>query len=668
MAGSSQFARWFPALLCALLLWAGWRASVESTALPGSPIERAAAAERVRESERAAARREASARGSDRAAEAATAAAAAAARRHSYCPTFHRAPPAEPGAIVGVVVDPFGWPIAGATVRISATQVDAAPDGTFRIAPADTRAAFTLEARAPGHAASRRVGVHLGDALRIPLAPLYELRGTVRESEGPTIAGAVVELELPPEFGQGGRTVTDRDGRFTFPAFPYLADFHLRRVSWDEPELPIRWRVAAEGFRPRTAEPSGMRRNGDGTVEVTLELARGLVVRGVVRDSVTREPVANAQVFHLIGAPYARQVDLVRSDADGRFEVRTGGLPPRERGHLLGALVDGRVLSFRELSGSADVVHGGVIERELLVEPGVRFTGQLLGPNGEPIAGARVVPQADRERFDRLRAAGLELGTRDGRSDAEGRFDIGPFDAGESHWIAAELDEGPRGRHFTGSQQRLAGAAGDLPPTPIRMREEPRAWLAIVDPRGRPIEGVNRTQWNEPFDREGRGALPIGGVDRLPIEVKFSAPGFATRFATVALTGSPELPVVIELVPERRVDGRVQRAPSKPDAIGYANGEIVAYATAAERDRAADEIERARREEPNRSTHDRRGPGVVATVLPGRDGGFELRGLGLARLYLLFDSSRDATVHRLDVEVERGFVEWLLPPEAALRH
>lgn len=642
MVGSSRWGRWFPALLCAALAAAAWQASVQSSARPGSPIERAAAAERI-----------------------------AAARRNAICPTFQHAPPAEAGAIVGVVVDPYGWPIAGATVRVGAVQVAAALDGTFRIAPGDARAAFTLEARAPGHAASRRAGVHLGDALRLPLAPLYELRGTVREDEGPVIGGAVVELELPPEFGQGGRTVTDGDGHFTFPAFPYLADFHLRRVAWDTPELPIRWRVEAAGFRPRTAEPSGMRRNGDGTVEVTLELARGLVVRGVVRDSVTREPVANAQLFHLVGrssGSSAPPIDLARSDEEGRFELCIGGLPPRERGHLLGALVDGRVLSFRELTGSVDVVHGGVIERELLVEPGVRFAGQLLGPNGEPIVGARVVPQADRERFDRLRAAGLELGTRDGRSDAEGRFDLGPFDASESHGLTAERDEGPRGRHFTGSQQRLAGAAGDVPPTPLRMREEPRAWLAIVDPRGRPIEGVNRTWGSEPFDREGRGTLAIGDPKRLPVEVRLAAPGFVTRVASVALTGSPELPVRIELTPERRVAGRVQRAPQKPGAIGYANGEIVAYATAAERDRAADAIERARREEPSRSTHDRRGPGVVATASPGRDGGFELCGLDLARLYLLFDAHRDATAHRLDVETERGFVEWPLPPEAALRH
>ncbi|HET6429382.1 MAG TPA: carboxypeptidase-like regulatory domain-containing protein [Phycisphaerae bacterium] len=136
----------------------------------------------------------------------------------------------------GVVIDPAGSPIAGASVCILPDRgyVKAGDDGKFSIGKDlsrwPTRSGFLLLARLPGAdlAGEARVGKP-GQVGQVQLAPALTITGRVTDPEGRPIRGADVNLLAGRWDGEDlpsmGRVRTDRDGAYRIGALPAGQDY-----------------------------------------------------------------------------------------------------------------------------------------------------------------------------------------------------------------------------------------------------------------------------------------------------------------------------------------------------------------------------------------------------------------------------------------------------------
>jgi hypothetical protein len=116
------------------------------------------------------------------------------------------------------------------------------------------------------------------------------------------------------------------------------------------------------------------------TVEVELE--RGGTLQGVISDD--EGPLRIAAAVRAVDPTSAREIRTVRSDASGQYVLR--GLPLRSlRLHVTSARhvpKDTEAVVFRR--------HGEARRFDVRLERGQTITGRVLGPAGEPIAGAYV--------------------------------------------------------------------------------------------------------------------------------------------------------------------------------------------------------------------------------------------------------------------------------------
>jgi protocatechuate 3,4-dioxygenase beta subunit len=144
------------------------------------------------------------------------------------------------------------------------------------------------------------------------------------------------------------------------------------------PRGPFEVKASAEGFADGAAAVSA---GPVSSIEVLL--ASGSTLAGKVLDEETGAPVAGARVK--VGF---RETKETASDAEGRFIIR--GIPPS-------ALHDGRgwlnVTHAGFAPHSRDVVCLGRDEKspiEVRLSRGGSVAGRVLGPDGEPVRGARV--------------------------------------------------------------------------------------------------------------------------------------------------------------------------------------------------------------------------------------------------------------------------------------
>jgi protocatechuate 3,4-dioxygenase beta subunit len=475
------------------------------------------------------------------------------------------------GSVIGRVLAADGSPLmkmsatlegVGSHRRGTTTEVWGDEDGTFKIdnAPSGTH---TLQLRAAGMRSLLVEEIVVNSAEETDsgsheLEPGLKLSGTVvEEGSGQPMADAVVVAQ--PTSGWRGlsqpfdRQVTDDSGRFTLQG---LSPGAIRVVA-DHP-------LYAQGEAEVELE------DGAPADEVTLKLARGGSIRGVVLDR-DGQPSGSRTVSISSGGGLTAMDGMARTDSAGTFHF--GKLKPASY----------RVMLLPEGGGGL----GGLKQKTAVVQDGqetvvnfddsaaITFEGRILR-NGQPIAEVMVVM---------LPAGGVPSVTsaKTSQTDLEGRFTVGLEQPGNYSVMVQDIAQG--------------GTAGraevQIPDEPLVLRDIPLSSAAVRgqvnDSKGAPLDqaqvtmilvGATTTDW---------GAM--GGAvsdENGRYEVSGLKPGIYTISAVAEgyQTDSRELTVD----EERTVDGidfQLKLAEALSGRVVDASGKPVAGALVAVTDAGA---------------------------------------------------------------------------------
>lgn len=296
--------------------------------------------------------------------------------------------------------------------------------------------------------------------------------GTVYDSiRGVPLAGATVAAP-----GADRSTQTDADGRFTFRLPPGQWDLtfsHHDVAAW----RPLLQTASVEvGQAPVVAS---MGTASEGTVLERTCGRGGAVVGGVVRDMLTRVPVARASV-DITGRVGGRteQLGRISTDLDGGFQLCTGALPPG------GVDLTARIGSHRSRVVHVPTGDRRVVATDLnvLVSEPARISGVLMdGESGQPVVEALV------------RVEGTRLGARSG---ADGSFLLRGVPPGA---VALAVEHVRYGRRTT----EVLAESGDSVHVEFELRSEAipleemvvrvtRAATARRDRMGTRYDGIDR--------------------------------------------------------------------------------------------------------------------------------------------------------------------------------
>jgi RNA polymerase sigma factor (sigma-70 family) len=303
-----------------------------------------------------------------------------------------------------------------------------------------------------------------------------EVRGRVLAADtGAPIAGA--------EVGEGWtfrrKATTDARGEYVLPGFG------------DEGAPELFARAAGFGRGQRASLPPVV----DGVMRVDFELVRGHAARGRVLDA-ARVPLAGAYVAAVASefGSEGQQTDWVsgRTDFAGRFELT--GLSPAIR-HALVASADGHATHVFDFPAE-ELAEPELELGDFVLGPAALLSGTVADEDGVPLPGVEVVLMGANHDRGRLRAepsSTSQLGpagdwyvdSREGSTDAQGRFAFGSLPAGEFR-LHARADGRPQSPSL-----KVSLGAGEL-------RED----LVLLYPRGETIRGTL-------VDAEGHGLAGV---------------------------------------------------------------------------------------------------------------------------------------------------------------
>ncbi len=453
--------------------------------------------------------------------------------------------------IRGRVLDLEGKPVAGVTVRIDdelqvpaggtgltslqsaafATlfpPVKTGADGRFQINGIGRERAATLRVEGPtiatqqvkavaqtaGKAGARGVPF---DLLAVPTRPVV---GVVRDKEtGKPLAGVVVRSYTvggAEDFNGLVRTTTDKEGRYRLVGLPKRGGNAVMAEAWGRtprPEdLPYLAAIRKVGDAP-----------GLGPVTVDVGLRRGVWVKGRVIDKATGKGAqAGFDYFCFGDNPFASDLPLPHglpahwTRKDGTFRVVA--LPGRgllgfraQYGEyrmgvgaegIKGKLGDGPFLDTRpyhlypgnentvaEISPKAG---DEAITCDVYLDPGRTLRGTVVGPDGKPLAGARV------------------LGTR-----PMPFWDNEPLKAAEFTILALGPGE-TRTLQMIQEEKKLAGwlVVREDAKAPVRVRLEPWGVVTgrLVKPDGEPMTNVSIYAGSRGGQPDKEGKFRIDGL------------------------------------------------------------------------------------------------------------------------------------------------------------
>jgi hypothetical protein len=152
--------------------------------------------------------------------------------------------------------------------------------------------------------------------LLITLPKACIVGGVVVDDQGAPAAGIPVHIKRVDNHWRAHRTLlTDAEGRFRIDDLSAYGKTH-----------PGSWHIWATGSEWTSAPLTLELRPGDRRDDLRIEAVRGTVVKGIVRDVASKEPIAGATLHVAHGPkPLANCCFFAWSDAEGRFSVR---VPP----------------------------------------------------------------------------------------------------------------------------------------------------------------------------------------------------------------------------------------------------------------------------------------------------------------------------------------------------
>jgi protocatechuate 3,4-dioxygenase beta subunit len=351
---------------------------------------------------------------------------------------------------------------------------------------------FTASYRAdplhPRIGASRQIEV--GSEMNAPTTELRLpeskwLSGRVVDADsGKGIVGAAVRYSHPKElqendYSSSANCETDANGNFKLPVLPGKARIEVRGPVFG---YFVQSQVSPEftGFKERMTidvPDSGT------PAPVKLELARGLVVRGIVRDQAGK-PVVGARIDGLnVEQPY--RSTATRTNAEGRYEL--AGFNPRV-GVLLKASSKSGAANFSVRSvPNAPLDQTLAREVDLRMGPGVTLWGRVT-ENGKPRPG--VVMRLHHS----IGSEKNRVWEADYVTDSDGVYRASGFEVGDSYRFEVIDSKGKsdRERPERGMRSRTVPAGSAVVQlADVQLASNGQSLRGVVvDPHGKPVPGV----------------------------------------------------------------------------------------------------------------------------------------------------------------------------------
>jgi uncharacterized GH25 family protein len=290
----------------------------------------------------------------------------------------------------------------------------------------------------------------------------------------------------------------------------------------DLPGASFAVRVRAAGLAPFETQDVG------GGAVLQVRLKPGHAVEGRVLDAVANKPVAGVTVLARTrasrGVPEAHLPQAL-TDADGRF--RLTDLAPG----VVTVEARGAAWARATLEGVAVPPKAGK-PVELVVRPGGRLAGRVVGPDGKPVEGA--VVRLEPVGIERVRDVALRF--RPERTDAKGAFAFDGVQAGDGYRLTVQKKGMSRGS--AGPFAVKGGTVRD--DLEIRLDASASLQVRLVDPEGKPVPALEV----QAFAQSGTRGTPFGGAEVSEEQIASEGDG---RFRVGGLSTGTH---TIELIPD----------------------------------------------------------------------------------------------------------------------
>ncbi len=386
--------------------------------------------------------------------------------------------------------------------------------------------------------------------LEIVLSGDAWLEGTVADDKGaPIPAAQVYVLNFNSETPVVGFAVTDGQGHYRINALK---------------SGPVQlFMVQAEGWGTYPEEFLNILRGGSsdlilkpGPNEKDVVLGRGGIVRGIVLEQGTQNPVEGARVSLASLASLFGGQRSGTTDAQGRFEIgsvpvggailvvsKDGWVQPNFTPQGMGMMAMQLMGGARADTGKGLAISiakpGEVVERTLELMRGTFLRGTVVTPSGEPLPGARVSVEFSSNAGGMMRVISSFFPLGEPRlSGANGAFELPSPTAGQKVAITAKA----QGYLDARSEDLLTKAGEPLEGIVVKMREGAVLQGKVTAPGGKPVEGALvrftkeeegddwgrqwRLQSAPPHRTDEAGAFRILNVEPGRLVVQCSHPGF----------------------------------------------------------------------------------------------------------------------------------------------
>jgi len=312
--------------------------------------------------------------------------------------------------LVGIVVDSNGEPLKEVVVDAwswhpgNETRTDS--QGRFRLKMGDPASKievrFLKEGYSPHYIVQQQLGVN---DFSVTLGQKTYIEGIIRDPKGMAVPNAEIRGEQSNKQGDGvmissvaTNTKSDASGKFRLYVFP---DNYQLMVS--VPKVGVK-------------RLSGVVVAEDEAKQVDIELEQGVRFEAHIMDSESGEPVKDVVLWNWMqlgvqGVSDAKGILVIEEMLPGDYELNLGEGEAVELGFLRGyrprtlarwwsadaihkhqqKLVEPNKFqrNFDDLTFKLSV---GMDPVKIEVEKGVTFSGRVLDPNGNPVAGATVAP------------------------------------------------------------------------------------------------------------------------------------------------------------------------------------------------------------------------------------------------------------------------------------